>query len=58
VCVHEGRWRIDLDPATGQVHVTRPDGTPYEIGPSHPWTTPTCAVRRCLIRAEVRDLCR
>jgi Domain of unknown function (DUF222) len=58
VCVHEGRWRIHLDPATGQVHITRPDGTPYEIGPSHPWTTPTCAVRRCLIRAEVRDLCR
>jgi DNA-binding winged helix-turn-helix (wHTH) protein len=36
-----GGWRIHLDPATGQVHVTRPDGSPYEIGPSHPWTTPT-----------------
>jgi hypothetical protein len=41
VLVHEGRWRIRLDPVTGLVHVTRPDGTPYEIGPSHPWTTPT-----------------
>jgi hypothetical protein len=41
VRVHEGGWRIHLDPATGQVHVTRPDASPYEIGPSHPWTTPT-----------------
>ena len=41
VRVHEGRWRIHLDPATGQVHITRPDGTPYQIGPSHPWTTPS-----------------
>ena len=36
--VHEGRWRIQLDRATGQVHVTRPDGRPYELGPSRPWT--------------------
>ena len=41
VCVHEGRWRIHLDPATGQVHVTRPDGTPHDLAPSRPWTTPT-----------------
>jgi hypothetical protein len=41
VCVHEGRWRIHLDPATGQVHATRPDGTPHDLGPTRPWTTPT-----------------
>ena len=29
-----------FDPATAEVTITRPDGTPYEIGPSHPWTTP------------------
>jgi hypothetical protein len=27
--VHEGGWTIDLDTNTGQIHVTRPDGTPY-----------------------------
>jgi hypothetical protein len=32
---------IHFDPDTGLVHITTPDGTPYEIGPSHPWTTPT-----------------
>jgi hypothetical protein len=41
VKVHEGQWSIRLDPATGEVHVTRPDGTPYELGPSQPHTTPT-----------------
>jgi len=41
VCVHEGRWRIHLDPATGQVSVTRPDGTPHDLAPTRPWTTPT-----------------
>ena len=40
VCVHEGRWALHLDPATGQVGVTRPDGTPHDLGPSRPWTTP------------------
>ena len=40
VRVHEGRWRLALDPATGEVHVWRPDGTPYELGPSRPWTGP------------------
>ena len=39
--VHEGHWQIRLDPHTGQVHVTRPDGTPYELQPSQPWLTPT-----------------
>ncbi len=39
--VHEGRWRLRHDHATGEVHVTRPDGTPYEFGPSQPWTTPS-----------------
>src|SRR5215470_1181918 len=38
--VHEGQWRIRLDPTTGDVHVTRPDGTPYELGPSHPTSDP------------------
>src|SRR5437868_433679 len=26
--VHEGGWSIRLDPTTGDVHVTRPDGRP------------------------------
>jgi hypothetical protein len=39
--VHEGRWTLRHDHTTGQIHVTRPDGTPYELGPSMPWTTPS-----------------
>jgi hypothetical protein len=39
--VHEGRWRLRHDHTTGEVHITRPDGTPYEFGPSLPWTTPS-----------------
>ncbi len=39
--VHEGRWRLELDRATGEVSVIRPDGAPYELGPSRPWTTPS-----------------
>jgi hypothetical protein len=39
--VHEGQWRLTLDHTTGEVWVTRPDGSPYELGPSRPWTTPT-----------------
>jgi hypothetical protein len=40
--VHEGRsaserWRISLDTTTGEVHVYRPDGEAYELGPSQPW---------------------
>jgi hypothetical protein len=38
--VHEGHWRIVLDHATGEVTAFRPDGTPYELGPSQPWTGP------------------
>lgn len=38
--VHEGQWTIRLDPTTGEVAVTRPDGTPYELGPSQPWRPP------------------
>ena len=38
---HEAGWRILFDPATGEVNAVRPDGTPYKIGPSQPWTTPT-----------------
>jgi hypothetical protein len=41
VLLHEGGWRIHLDPATGQVSVTRPDGSDHDLGPSTPWTTPT-----------------
>jgi hypothetical protein len=39
--VHEGRWTIHLDPTTGEITITRPDGRPYEIGPNQPWTRPT-----------------
>lgn len=38
VLAHEGEWRITLDHATGEVWVRRPDGRPYELGPSQPWT--------------------
>ena len=39
--VHEGRpdetrWGITLNRATGEIHITRPDGQPYELGPSQP----------------------
>ena len=36
--VHEGQWRIHLNPATGEVTVTRPDGTPYQLAASQPFT--------------------
>jgi hypothetical protein len=41
--VHEGRWRIDLDPHTGEVHITRPEGIPYHIPHtrSTSWNGPT-----------------
>ena len=39
--VHEGQWSLHLDRATGEVSVTRPDGRPYELGPSRPWTSPS-----------------
>ena len=39
VRVHEGQWTIRLDPSTGEVHVTRPDGSPYDLGPSLPHTS-------------------
>jgi len=38
VLVHEGKWTLHLDKTTGTVHVTRPDGRPYELSPSQPWT--------------------
>jgi hypothetical protein len=41
VRVHECGWGMDFDVKTGQVAITRPDGRPYELGPSQPWTTPT-----------------
>ena len=39
--VHEGHWRIRLDPATGEISVTRPNGRPYDLPSTRPWTTPT-----------------
>jgi hypothetical protein len=43
VLVHEGGWCIDLDPGTGEVHITRPGGIPYEVPRtrSTSWTGPT-----------------
>jgi hypothetical protein len=42
VLTHEGRWTIRLDHTTGEVHVTRPNGQPYELGPNQPYRpTPT-----------------
>jgi hypothetical protein len=38
--VHEGAWQLYLDPATGDVAVTRPDGRPYELGPSRGFVSP------------------
>jgi hypothetical protein len=38
--VHEGHWTVDFDATTGNVHVTRPDGRPYELGPDLPHTGP------------------
>jgi hypothetical protein len=37
VKVHEGQWRIRLNRSAGEVTVTRPNGTPYELGPSQPY---------------------
>ncbi|MEV4511872.1 DUF222 domain-containing protein [Dactylosporangium sp. NPDC049525] len=36
VCVHERGWAMDRDPDTGWITITRPDGRPYELGPSRP----------------------
>ena len=41
VQTHEGGWTITFNPHTGEVNVTRPDGTPYELGPSQPYLTST-----------------
>jgi hypothetical protein len=41
VIVHEGRWTLTWDPSTGAVYAFRPDGTPYELGPSLPHVSPT-----------------
>jgi hypothetical protein len=38
--VHEGHWTLRLDRDTGQAHITRPDGQPYELGPSRPYISP------------------
>jgi hypothetical protein len=41
VLVHEGRWTLAWDHTTGAVYAFRPDGTPYELGPSLPHVSPT-----------------
>jgi hypothetical protein len=41
VIVHEGRWTLAWDRTTGAVYAFRPDGTPYELGPSLPHVSPT-----------------
>src|SRR5689334_4384402 len=41
VIVHEGRWTLAWDRTTGAVYAHRPDGTPYELGPSLPHVSPT-----------------
>jgi hypothetical protein len=41
VLVHEGRWTLAWDHTTGAVYAFRPDGTPYELGPSLPHISPT-----------------
>jgi hypothetical protein len=38
VCAHERGWGLHRDPATGWITITRPDGSPYELGPSRPRT--------------------
>jgi len=39
--LHEGHWTLAMDRATGEVSARRPDASPYELGPSRPWTTPS-----------------
>ena len=41
VLVHEGQWTLTWDHTTGAVYAHRPDGTPYELGPSLPHISPT-----------------
>jgi hypothetical protein len=41
VRVHDCGWGLEFDVGSGQVTITRPDGRPYELGPSRPWTTPS-----------------
>src|SRR5262245_26147787 len=41
VIVHEGHWSLAWDHTTGAVYAYRPDGTPYELGPSLPHISPT-----------------
>jgi len=43
--VHEGQWTLTLDRATGHVHIHRPDGTPYQVGTSPPFVSPTRQAR-------------
>jgi len=38
ICAHERGWGLHRDPANGWITITRPDGTPYELGPSRPRT--------------------
>ncbi|MEV8517938.1 DUF222 domain-containing protein [Dactylosporangium sp. NPDC051484] len=38
VSVHERGWGLRYEPADGTIAITRPDGTPYDLGPSRPRT--------------------
>jgi hypothetical protein len=39
VLVHEAQWTLKFDPTTGTVTITRPNGQPYELQPSQPFTS-------------------
>ena len=39
--VHEGGWSLAVDHTTGEVGAIRPGGSPYELPPSRPWTSPS-----------------
>ncbi|MER7006751.1 DUF222 domain-containing protein [Dactylosporangium sp. NPDC000555] len=36
--VHERGWQLHHHPTNGTITITRPDGTPYDLGPSRPRT--------------------
>jgi hypothetical protein len=39
VLVHEAQWTLEFDPTTGTVTITRPNGRPYELQPTQPFTS-------------------
>ncbi len=36
VLIHEGHWTLHFDPNTAEVLVLRPNGEPYDLGPTRP----------------------